>query len=177
MTRNPTFIPQTRCFVLCALCLTLFAACVSSPQSIDVFILDAQTTQYFVRPIHFTAPGMTSDVDFTVRVRNGELSSVVCNFSLIGATHIPDPSSDLAFVMPGDSRVYHVQNMKLLFADVHNKVVRYTSEFSPLDFSAVFSSRPSSLQAVVGGKTIVFTPSNRGEEQLDAAVAQFSYGR
>jgi hypothetical protein len=120
---------------------------------------------------------MTSDVDFTVRVRNGQVSSVVCNFSLIGGTRIPDPSSALAFVMPDDSHVYPVQNMKLLFADVHNKVVRYTSELSPPDFSAVFSSRPPNLQAVVGGKTIVFTPSKYGKEQLDAAIAQFSYGR
>jgi hypothetical protein len=177
MKQVKTFTLLVRAFALSAVCLALFPSCATSPQRIDVFILDPQTTQYFVSPIFFEAPKLSASVDFTVRVSEGTVKSVVCNYSLVGEAKTPDPPSELGFIVPGDEGVYYVRNMKLMFADVAKRTVRYTSELDPQDFYAVFADKAPDLQVVSGGKSLVFKPTKEGLKQFDAAHAQFTYGR
>jgi hypothetical protein len=163
---------------LCAVGLALFASCASSPQRIDVFILNPTTTQYFVRPISFESPTLSADVDFTVRVSEGQqVQSAVCNFSLTGKSRMPNLPTGLDFLVSGDSTVHSVRSMRLLYADVDHRLVRFTSELGLEDFAAVFGSQPPHVQVILDGAPKALLPTKEGIAQLEVAIAQFTYGR
>jgi hypothetical protein len=176
MTRIKGSISRSWPLLVCTACITLCAACASAPR-IDVFILDSQTTQYFVHPIGFEDQALSADVDFTAKVRDGALVAIVCNYSLVGRSRIPDPPTEIGFSVQGDDRVYAIQAVKLLYADVEKRTVRYTSELSPSDFYAIFCGKGPILRVSIGDRAFVLKPTKQGTKQVDATIEQFSYGR
>jgi len=140
-------------------------------QSIYIFTVGKDTSQYFVRPSELVRPPLRASVDFTVREISGKIAQVAFNFSFRGQ-NLP-MVDEAAFESPGALPI-PATGMKRVYFDAESREVRYNAFLEPAHFLRLIGASNQVLTVTARGSKTTFQATPLFRERMRRARDQFA---
>jgi hypothetical protein len=152
----------------------MFLSC-STVNQITSFYQGKDTIIYFIRPTNIIGDDIDCSCDFTIKKIKEKIQSVVFNFTVeYDSIKTFLVYKNKFYFVSLDSNVFLLQDVQILFTEISNNKIRYTSVIPPFQFNSLINSK--SIKFIIENKktSYQFKPSGSFLEAMKKAKLEFS---